>query len=140
MVAELIDIIQSLTALLEEETDLLTSPGRRPDLPELVTAKARLTGMLEARVTRLAREHPDWAETMDGEARRRFAASAQVLCDAATTNGRVLQRQIELSAELMTAVASEVQRLAGARSATYSPRGRLLEAERTAPISINASF
>ena len=138
MVADVVDTINSLAALIEEETDKLCTPGLHRDLPELVSAKVRLVARLEAWLARTAREHPAWLVELDEEARRQLAAAVRVLIDAASINCRVLERQISLSTELMTAIACEAQRLIGARNATYGAHGCMVKLERAAPLSINA--
>lgn len=137
MALELIDLIRSLAAIIDEETDKLTSRMRHPDLPEMVAAKARLTGQLETRLAQMARKQPDWLERADPELLDQLAAAVGLLREAASANAAVLERQILLSTELMEAIAMEAQRLIGARNATYCAGGALIEMDRNAPIAIN---
>lgn len=138
--AELVDVIVSLTAIMEEETGRLLTPGGHRDLRALGDAKARLVAALEARLTRLTREQPDWMTALDAESRAGFAGLIQGLTEASTANAHLLQRHIELSTEMMAAVAAEAQRLTGARNATYGERGALFRSEQATPISLNARF
>ena len=55
MLDDLMDIIASLTAIMEEETDRLALPGPFPDLAELVGAKVRLAARLEMRIAERTR-------------------------------------------------------------------------------------
>jgi flagellar biosynthesis/type III secretory pathway chaperone len=140
MPAEIIDLVHSLTAIIEDETDKLTARGHSPGLPETVAAKMRLTATLEERLARLGREQPDWIEQIDPELAGQMAAAVCVLRDAAAANAAILERQISLSTELMEAIAAEAQRLIGARNATYCAGGALIETDRNAPIAINTQL
>ena len=65
---DLADIVQSLTAIVEEETGRLLAPGRHADMREMAEAKARLVASLEAQNVRLTRERPDWMAELDAAA------------------------------------------------------------------------
>lgn len=138
MTAELIDLVVSLTAIMEEETGRLLSPGRHSDLAEMSAAKGTLVAALETRNAKLNRERPDWQAQLGPEERTHLAARVRELSDASILNARVLQRQIELSSEMMAAVAAEAQRLTGARNATYGQGGALSRTDQATPISLNA--
>jgi flagellar biosynthesis/type III secretory pathway chaperone len=140
MNTELLDTITSLTAVIEEETDLLGHPRYFPDLAAMASAKSRLVGNLDLHTTRLSRENPNWMQDLAPEEREQLAAGVAVLRDASEANGRALERQIELSTDLMASVAAEVQRLMGTRNATYGAHGNLCQLEQATPISLNARF
>ena len=137
MVADIIDTLISLTAIVEEENDKLSSPARHRDLPELVTAKGRVVGILESQLAAITRNDPEWLNAMDIDDRKQFSALIAMLRDASVINANILERHINLTTEMMACVAAEAQRLTGARNATYSDRGYLSHAELTAPISVN---
>ncbi|WP_188054522.1 MULTISPECIES: flagellar protein FlgN [unclassified Sphingosinithalassobacter] len=137
MTRELHDAIVSMTALMEEESEQLARSARVPELPEIASAKLRLAGKIENEVARLGRETPDWIETLDDELRAELADASQALRDASLVNAQVLKRQIELSVEMMEAIAAEAKRLTGTRNATYGARGALGGIDAPAPISIN---
>jgi flagellar biosynthesis/type III secretory pathway chaperone len=139
MTAQLIDAMVSLTHIMEEESEKLARVPFFPELPELATAKLRLTGRIEAEVARMKREAPDdWAEKLDPEMREQLAEASRGLRDASTINAQILKRQIELSSDMMGAIAAEAQRLTGTRSTTYAACGSLFGSDGPAPISINA--
>lgn len=139
MTAQLIDAMLSLTQIMEEESDKLARSPFFAELPELANAKLRLTGRIEAEVARMKREAPDdWAEKLDPETRELLAEASRGLRDASIVNADVLKRQIELSAEMMAAIAAEAQRLTGSRSMTYGACGGLGGMDAPAPISLNA--
>lgn len=140
MTDDLVDAISSLASLMNEETARLGAPGRAADLGELVTAKTRVAGALEGMVTRRAREDADWIARLDTEQRERLLAALAELREAATSNAAVLDRQIELSRELMTAVAAEVKRLSGSRHTVYGAAGGLAETDSATPITVNSRF
>lgn len=135
--ADLTDLIVSLTAVMEEETGRLLKPGRHADMAEMAAAKGQLVAALEARNAVLARERPDWMQRLEPDARLRLAGLVRELSQASILNARVLRRQIDLSTEMMAAVAAEAQRLTGARNATYGHRGALSRTEQATPISLN---
>ena len=140
MLPEIVDIVQSLTAIMEEESDKLVAPSRHSDLGELAAAKTRLVAALEARLAQLGRERGNWLGELDGAEREQLGAAMQCLRDASRANATILARQIELSTEMMAAVAAEAQRLTGSRNATYSARGGLLRMDQATPISLNTSL
>ncbi len=138
MTAHLIDAMLSLTSLMEEESEKLSRTPYLPELPEIANAKLRLTGRIEAEVARLKRGSDDWLTQLDADTRLQLADASRNLRDACTVNAQILSRQIELSVEMMAAIAAEAQRLTGSRSSTYGAGGGLGGMEAPAPISINA--
>ncbi|MDT8757068.1 flagellar protein FlgN [Sphingomonas psychrotolerans] len=138
MTAQLIDAMVSLTALMEEESEKIARKAYVPELGEIAAAKLRLTGRIEADFARLKRESADWAEKLDEETRIQLSDASRNLRDASAVNQQILSRQIELSVEMMGAIAAEAQRLTGTRSTTYGACGGLGGMDAPAPISINA--
>ncbi|MFA6124363.1 flagellar protein FlgN [Sphingomonas sp.] len=138
MADELIDLATSLSHLMEQESEALALSGRMPALSELVAAKVRLVGQIEAEVSRRQRETPDWADTATDEQRAEMALAFGHLRDASIVNAQILERQIAFSTELMGAIAAEAQRVTGKRSSTYGASGGMTRIELPAPISINA--
>lgn len=140
MTADVLDTVLSLTALMEEESDKLLSPGRHRDLGECATAKARLVSALDLQMARLTREQPGWLLDLEPAAREQLRAAIATLMEAAAVNADVLRRQITLSSELISAVATEVQRQTGTASATYGAHGGLFHADQATPISLNTQL
>ena len=140
MIAELINTMLSLTSLMEEESDKLVTPGRHPELAECTAAKIRLVASLEAQIAQLNRERADWVDALDADLRAQVLAAIAALHDASGINAEVLRRQIELSSEMIAAVAAEVQRLTGTNSATYGAHGGLFQAAQATPISLNTKL
>ncbi len=138
MTAQLIDAMVSLTALMEEESEKIARKAYVPELGEIAAAKLRLTGRIEADFARLKRESADWAEKLDEETRQQLSDASRDLRDASAVNQQILSRQIELSVEMMGAIAAEAQRLTGTRSTTYGACGGLGGMDAPAPISVNA--
>jgi flagellar biosynthesis/type III secretory pathway chaperone len=139
MITQLVDAMISLTSLMEEESERLVRTPYLPELGEIADAKLRLAGRIEAEIARMKREHPDdWLETLDPEARAVLSDASRGLRDASIVNSKILSRQIELSSEMMAAIAAEAQRLTGSRSTTYSACGGLSGIDAPAPISVNA--
>jgi len=135
-----LDTIVSLTAIMVEETQRLQSPGRDRDFTEMATAKIKLVADLETEAAKRARTGDDWLATLSDDAREKLTGAVRDLTIAAAENARVLERQIDLSTEMMAAVATEARRLTGSRSATYGARGRVARSHAAAPISVNASL
>jgi flagellar biosynthesis/type III secretory pathway chaperone len=140
MTAQLIDAMVSLTALMEEESEKLARKAYVPELGEIAAAKLRLTGRIEADFARLKREAANWADRLDADTRVQLADASRDLRDASAVNQQILSRQIELSVEMMGAIAAEAQRLTGTRSTTYGACGGLGGMDAPAPISINAKL
>ncbi|SNT18588.1 hypothetical protein SAMN06295912_15413 [Sphingomonas laterariae] len=140
MAANAIDVMASLTLIMNEETERLRSRERGRDLAELAAAKVRLVGVLETELARLEREAPGWANALDEAGREELSNALVALGEASATNALILERQIDLSVEMMGAVSAEARRLANRRAATYSARGDLANADLTAPISVNSEY
>ncbi|NWK98937.1 flagellar biosynthesis protein FlgN [Sphingobium lactosutens] len=137
---EMIDIMTSLTALMNEETQRLRGQERVLDLAQLAAAKARLVARLEEMLARRNRHHPQWADQMDVDTRERLTECLADLRTASATNASILERQIDLSMEMMTAIANEARRLAGNRAYTYGARGDLAKMDLATPISFNTEY
>lgn len=131
---DLPDLVASLVELMETETAALLAGARCPDHDSLVAAKLRLTGQLEAALAAQARTGVIAAADAD------LAAALDRLAAAASANAAILRRKIDLSDELLAAVAGEVQRLHGARSATYGQQGRIASLDLPAPLSVNRAL
>lgn len=140
MAAELIDLVRSLTAIMEEETARLRSTHRSPDLVELALAKAKLVTSLDAATSRLDRGNSEWLAALEPEMRDDLIEALRALKDASAPNQAALERQIELSTELLAAVAAEAKRLSGNRHMVYGAAGGLSQIELATPISINSQF
>lgn len=140
MASNIIDVMASLTLIMNEETERLRGHERSRELAELAAAKVRLVGVLEAELARVNRELPGWPEALDDELRDKLAQTLIALGDASTANAAILERQIDLSAEMMGAVAAEAKRLAGARTSTYGARGDLSHNDMATPISVNSEY
>ena len=121
MASNVIDVMASLTLIMNEETDRLRGHERALDLAELATAKVRLVGVLETELARVNREQPGWTEALDDEERDALANALIALGDASTANAAILERQIDLSAEMMGAVAAEATSEVKQRSRSAAP-------------------
>lgn len=133
----LLDIIQSLTRLMREETALLLDAGPRRDLEALAGAKLRLTASLEAQLAARERAQPD---ARGDEQADTLADAIREMQDVSAENARVLKRQIELSREMLDAIAAEAKRLAGSRTQTYGATGGVFRIDGSTPISVNTSL
>ena len=137
MANDVLDLMLSITALMEEETAKLATVVRFPEQGEIVDAKARLSGRLSTEIARLQREEPEWLEALDLDVREALTEASRHLHEASLVNARVLERQIELSTDMMAAIANEAQRLTGRQSETYGALGGLALRDDGAPIAIN---
>ncbi|UYY59681.1 flagellar protein FlgN [Sphingomonas sp. S2-65] len=138
MTDHLLDAMVSLTSLMEEESEQLVRSPYLPALSEIANAKLRLTGRIEAEVARLKRGNQNWMAALDEEARAQLADVTRHLLDASEVNQKILSRQIELSSDMMAAIATEAKRLTGTRNMTYGACGGMGGMDAPAPISINA--
>lgn len=137
---DILELIESLTAIIQEETERLEAGERAPDLAALAAAKGRLVSSLEVMSVRAERNQPGWIERLDEETRQTLAGAISQLKDVSMRNKYVLERQISLSQEMMEAVGAELRRLSGRSISTYDGLGGLTSAETPAPISINTQF
>ncbi|TCM17737.1 hypothetical protein EDF56_10579 [Novosphingobium sp. PhB165] len=137
---EMIEIMTSLSLVMREETERLERRERVLDLASLAAAKARLVASLEEMLARRNRREPEWTEQMDEETRERLSDCLSELRAASIANAALLERQIELSMEMMTAIAEEAKRLSGNRSYTYGASGDMARVEAATPISFNGEY
>jgi flagellar biosynthesis/type III secretory pathway chaperone len=140
MANDFIDIATSLVEIIEEETARLLAPGRHRDYAEMTAAKIKLAAALEVQVARRNRTRDQWLDSLDAETREAVTETVSRLLAAAEANARVLERQIDLSTDMMGAVAAEACRLSGTRSSTYGVRGMITATDAATPISINTSL
>lgn len=137
---ELVKSLTSLAMILDEENDRLTRPANASDLPELVAAKVRLAGIVDAEAIRLAREQPRWLDDLPEQDQNEVRSLLETLVRRLGVNANLLERRIALCDEIMGAIAAEARRLTGAKSAVYGVRGTLMSSEQATPISINGHF
>ena len=138
--ATLLDTMIDLIRLMEEESELLALSGPRGNIEAIAQAKIRLANRMEAQSAALSRASPGWIEALEGDDRRALAETSEDLHRAATVNSAVLERQLELSAEMLSAVGKELERVTGRCGATYSRRGDVRCRRSSPPLSVNGKF
>ena len=139
-VAALLDTMIDLIRLMEEESEHLALSGPRGNIEAIAQAKIRLADRLEAQCAALYRLDPVWMEALDGDDRRAFTETNEDLHRAAAVNSAILERQIDLSAEMLRAVGMELARVTGRGGATYSRRGAVRRTKSSPPLSVNEKF
>lgn len=137
LIDDLTDTVLSLTGVIEEESEQLATLGRCPGLPVLAEAKQKLVNRLERSVAMLDRQDAGWHARIEAERKTELSDAFRRLAEVAAINADILRRQIDLSNEMMAAVAQEMQRASGRRSESYCQAGMLALREENAPISIN---
>lgn len=140
MIDKIRDTVGSLVRLMQEESAVLRSAGPRHDIEALAGAKLRLTATLETELAALDRAQPDWRDACPAEDTAALAAEMAELRRVSEENATVLRRQIELSRDLMDAIAAEAKRLAGSRTQTYGASGGIFRIDGSMPISVNTSL
>jgi len=140
MIDNLVDVIASLTLIMREETDQLNAYCKTSTLGELAAAKLRLVGVLESELARIEREEADWLDTLDDSVRDQLFATLFALGGASAANAAALERQIDLSVELIAAIATEAKRLAGRSTTTYGAAGNIAQFDPASPISVNSEY
>lgn len=140
MIEDLIDVVESLTLIMDEETVRLHGRDRYRQSGAVVEAKLRLVATLEVRVAQLSRRGTDWVEELAADDRARLQAALAALCAASEPNRRCIARQIDLSTEMMGVVAAEAQRQSGASGSTYGSGGTMTRTDTPSPISVNTSL
>ena len=136
----MIDLMTSLTAIMNEESDMLRGRESTPSLPELAAAKARLVGQLEENLARRNRLQPQWMTQLEADRQEELKQCLSALQAASARNKDILERQMELTGELLGAITSEARRIAGNRHYTYGAEGHLARAEAPTPISFNSEY
>jgi flagellar biosynthesis/type III secretory pathway chaperone len=140
MIDNLIDVVASLTLIMQEETARLAAHAPNSSLAELAAAKQRLVSQLEADLAKIERQRGDWMETITEAQRETLFTTLYALGEASATNAATLERQIDLSVELIGAITSEAKRLAGRTTTTYGARGNIAMFDPAAPISVNSEY
>lgn len=135
MTDELIEAVTSLSMILDEENDRLTSPGFDPIPGELVAAKLRHVGMIEAAGVRLGQQGDVAPEAVE-----RLGALIPEMLAKVEVNAALLRRRIAICDDLMGAISAEARRLSGARSTTYGAQGAMFRSDQATPIAINGQF
>lgn len=136
--AGLIDTMIDLIRLMEEESELLAVSGPRAATDALAQAKIRLTSRMEAQCAALHRLNPDWLNALQGNDRLAFSETTEELHRAATVNSAILERQIDLSTEMLAAIGNELERITGRGGAVYSRRGAVKRGGSRPPVSVNS--
>lgn len=139
MADDILALLKSLLALIEEESALLAI-GKRHDIASIARSKARLAGALEAAVVERQRTMPDWQAALDPDARDALGDAMVRLAEAARANAAALQRQIDLSDEILAAIAQDAARRRGGGSIAYGGCGSVAMRAMQTPIALNASF
>jgi len=137
MANDVLDLMLSITSLIEEETAKMGSYVRFPEQREIVDAKSRLTGQLSSEIARLQREEPEWLDSLDVDVRAALSDASRQLHEASLLNARALERHIEFATDMMNAIAAEAQRLTGRQSETYGAFGHISTRDEGAPIAVN---
>ncbi|USI72009.1 flagellar biosynthesis protein FlgN [Sphingomonas morindae] len=140
MVAELIELMHSLTLVIREETEVIEAHGRSAELRELVRVKHRLIGIVESELARRDREAPGWAQALDEADRARFLPAVEALCEASDANATLLRRRLELTGELIQAMTNEARRLSNRNRFIYGADGDMAPPTEMPPISFNNRF
>ncbi len=140
MIVELVDLISSLTTVLAEETELLRRRADLVEIREMVLLKQRLVGLLELAIAQQIRAHGDWLSQEDQETRDNFVPLVAALNEAASENAAMLERQLEITTEMISALADEARRVVGRRASTYRAAGDMTPMDVAPPISFNTQF
>jgi len=130
----------SLDLILDEENARLGMPGFDLVPRELVAAKMRVVGVIDAAQVRLVAARSAGAAAPDAAACAATAAMLERTMQKLATNAALLERRIALCDDLMGAITDEAKRLSGGRSMVYRATGALSHAEQPTPIAINNSL
>ncbi|RST30715.1 flagellar protein FlgN [Sphingomonas ginkgonis] len=130
----MVEAMEALTALMDEECTLLKGGVDHQGVAAIAAAKQKLTARLEAQTVFLDREEPGWRERLSPE----MLHLTRQMQQSAARNAAMLRRQIELSRDLLDAIAAEAQRLTGLRVDTYGDQGAISRFDQPAPLAINA--
>lgn len=137
---ELGAIISSLTMVMQEETERLKRRESPIDLQPLAAAKGRLISNLDEALTRRERANPDWYAQLDEEPKAILVTLLSELVSVSQVNAKVLERQIELSRDMLGAITNEALRVNGSRAVVYGARGDMAGKDLSTPISFNYEY
>ena len=140
MIDRLTDVLESLLLLMDEETRHLRDSPFGSALPELAATKVRLVGQLDQMTAAYGRSTAGGDRALDDAQRTRLADLLARLEATSAANAAALERQIDLSVEMIGAITTEAKRLAGRATATYGAQGHLSRFDPTMPIAINSSY
>jgi flagellar biosynthesis/type III secretory pathway chaperone len=140
MIERLADVLHSLLTLMDEEIEHLQQNPFGAGLPELAATKVRLVGQLEQITAVYGRSTVDWNRSLDEEQRLRLEALLARLETTSAANAAALERQIDLSMEMIGAITTEAKRIAGRATSTYGAQGNLSRFDPTMPIAVNSSY
>lgn len=133
----LVDTLHSLVAVMEEESELLSLHGPVEPSMELARAKIRLAARLDEVSARLYRRDADWLAALDPDMRAELAEAYQDMHTASVVNSDILERQIEISTQMLETVGREIERMTGHGSKTYGAGGKIRRGRKKPPLSIN---
>lgn len=136
----LLTSIHALIAVMEEESETLALLGPVAPVTELAQAKARLASRMDREVARLNRETPGWQDALHGDARRQLAVACNDLHAASVVNSEILERQIDLSSDMLAAIGLEMERLTGHGATTYGALGKVRKGKGRSPLSVNTQL
>jgi flagellar biosynthesis/type III secretory pathway chaperone len=139
-ISSLLDSINALIAVMEEESESLALNGPGESIAELAEAKGRLVSRMEGQIAKLNRENAAWHRDMESETRAELTAAYDDLHKASVVNSDILERQIDLSTEMLAAVGLEIERLTGRGATTYGRGGQVRIAKGRPPLSINTQL
>lgn len=139
-IARLIDTMLALIRVMEEESELLAVSGPTGEIGVRAQAKVRLAARMDQLCAALHRDNPEWMSTLTGEDREEFAEASEELHRIAAINSEILERQIDLSTEMLQAVGKELERLTGRRGTVYSRLGDIRRMQSSMPLSINQRY
>lgn len=134
---QLVDTICAMIAVMEEESETLALHGPVESIAELAQAKARLAARMEEQLARMNRHNPHWHKDIDDDARRKLGDTYSDLHSACAVNSEILERQIDLSTEMLCAVGKEIERLTGHNATTYGRGGKVRRGQGKPPLSVN---
>lgn len=134
------ELMRSLADLADEETALFAKGGRTESLKPIAAAKQRLLDALEAQLAEKQRLAPDWVYQLEERERDMLSAAARDLAEAAERNRAALSRQLQLTDDLLNAVAAELQRRSGRHNRVYAQAGTIRDQPLATPLSINTKL
>lgn len=139
MLADCLDLVERLRAVIDEETSRLTAGEPPTRLEGLAAEKTRLTDQLEAAQEALKRSGRAALLATDPAERAKLRDAVAAFNAAVAENGRVVARKKELSEGLIEAVVAEARRQSGAAASTYAPAGASPAKPRAAALAFNAT-
>lgn len=140
VIDECIRLAESLTAIIEEETERLAAGERVSELKNLVASKVRHAEQLERQLAVLKKSDPAAMRAAGEERHERLGELLKHAGELCIENGKIIARRQGVTDDLLGAILGEARRVSGATIMRYGENGGTKPGHRSAAVSVDARF